>query len=81
MADQTGETDPTSATLDVAASVKELCQQLTVPLMVQLIPEIGRASAHCGEVSDLKHNELYPSDDVRHPPQLAFVGICVLGWY
>ena len=81
MADQTGETDPTSATLDVAASVKELCQQLTVPLMVQLIPEIGRASAHRGEVSDLKHNELYPSDDVRHPPQLAFVGICVLGWH
>ena len=81
MADQTGETDPTSATLDVAASVKELCQQLTVPLMVQLIPEIGRASAHRGEVSDLKHNELYRSDDVRHPPQLAFVGICVLGWH
>ena len=81
MADQTGETDPTSATLDVAASVKELCQQLTVPLMVQLIPEIGRASAHRGEVSDLKHNELYPSDDVRHPPQIAFVGICVLGWH
>ena len=46
-------------------------RDLACPLMVQLVPELTRASAHRGEVPALLHKELYPGAvSIPLPPSL-----------
>ena len=39
-----------------------MVDQMAWPEFSKLVPEIARASLHRGEVPDLKHNELVPSE-------------------